>query len=165
MYFSTINNDIPMILDEIEARISFLGELTSINSPISLWSFDNNGTLYWTNSTSLTYNLRFFNFRTKSSFYLWFLAFHLNRKLFDDILYIFYRYLEWQEIVIDSKYAYENATWIVSYNGSLSPWRSNCVSDSVSHSRNYPGFVHPLYSFKDQGNQTFMGRGCRESAT
>ena len=62
--------DILMILDEIEARISFLGELTSINSPISLWSFDNNGTLYWTNSTSLTYNLRFFNFRTKSSFYL-----------------------------------------------------------------------------------------------
>lgn len=41
--------NIPMILDENEARISFLGELTSINSPISLWSFDNNGTLYWTN--------------------------------------------------------------------------------------------------------------------
>ena len=53
--------NILMKLDEIEARISFLGELVSINSPISLWSFDNNGTLYWTNSASLTYNLIFTN--------------------------------------------------------------------------------------------------------
>lgn len=50
-----------MKTEEIEARLSFLGELFSINSPISLWSFDTNGTLYWTNSNSLSYNLIFTN--------------------------------------------------------------------------------------------------------
>ena len=50
-----------MNTDDIEWKLSFLGELLSINTPIFLWSFDNKGTLYWTNSNSLTYNLIFTN--------------------------------------------------------------------------------------------------------
>lgn len=48
-----------MNFDENESKISFLGNILSITTPISLWSFDHHGALYWTNSDSLVYNLIF----------------------------------------------------------------------------------------------------------